>query len=188
MEPIIIKRSTDANREASLGCLLIVAIPVIGYLYAMLTTRHTHDAVAYGIIAIVFLIPSFIDFISTKIPLKAAMMISKDGVVLSSSKSIYDSFAFLQKFQASRKKQLLWKNITGFELVIYNGSHTVCSTDGTGPTTYTVPKHHLCVAGKTNKVEVIFPVHGLDKTPDEILALCDQFLKASGNADYQHIN
>lgn len=182
MEPIIIKRSTDAHRESSLGCLLIVTIPVLIYLYAMLTARHTRDAVAYGIIAIVFLLPAFIDFISTKIPLKAAMMISKDGIMLSRSKGLYDSFAFLQRLAAGREKQLLWENITGFSLVVYEGSYTLTPTDGTGSTTYAVNKPHLCIAGKTNKVEVIFSIHGLDKTPDEILALCGQSLKAHRSA------
>jgi hypothetical protein len=180
MKPIIIKRSTDANIETSLGCLLVVALPVIGFLYAMLTARHTHDIVAYGIIAIGFLLPSFINFIATKIPLKAAMMISNEGLVLSSSKRIFDSFAFLRKFQAGREKRLLWENITGFRLVIYNKDYTMCPTDGTGPTTYTVAQHHLCVAGKTKKDEVIFSIYGLEKTPDEILALCNQFLKEYG--------
>ncbi|SFD15816.1 hypothetical protein SAMN05518672_101795 [Chitinophaga sp. CF118] len=180
MESIIIKRSTDANIEASLGCLLVVALPVIGFLYAMLTANHKYDVIAYGIIIIAFLLPSFINFISTKIPLKAAMIISDDGLMLSPSKSIFDSFAFLRKFQARREKRLLWENIAGFGLVIYNKEYTMSPTDGTGSTTYTVPQHHLCIEGKTKKVEVIFSIHGLDKTPDEILLLCNQFLKEYG--------
>ncbi|MRG45268.1 hypothetical protein GFS24_09085 [Chitinophaga sp. SYP-B3965] len=175
METIIIKRSTDAHREASLGCLLLVAIPVVGYLYAMFTTNNSHDALAYGIIATVFLLPFLIDFISTKIPLKAAMIISNEGIALSPSKSLYGSFAFLQKFQARRKKSILWEDITGFSIVIYEGNYTVSPTDGTGSTTYTVPKHQLCIAGKTN---IVFSIHGLDRKPDEILALCNQFLTA----------
>lgn len=177
MEPIIIKRSPDANIEASLGCLIVVAIPVIGYLYAMFTARHKYDVITFGIIAIVFLLPSFINFIAAKIPLKAAMIISNEGLVLSPSKSIYDSFAFLRKLQAGREKRLLWENITGFRIEVYYKDYTMSPTDGTGSTTYTVPQHHLCIAGKTKKDEVIFSIHGLEKTPDEILTLCDQFLK-----------
>ncbi|WP_149698760.1 hypothetical protein [Chitinophaga sp. CF418] len=177
MEPIIIKRSTDANIEASLGCLLAVSIPVTWYLYAIFTARNKYDLLTYGIIAIVFLLPSFINFIATKIPLKAAMKISDEGLVLSPSKSIYDSFAFLQKFKAGAEKRLLWENITGFRLVIYYKEYTMSPTDGTGSTTYTVPRHHLSIIDKTKKEEVIFSIHGLEKTPDEILALCNHFLK-----------
>ncbi len=103
------------------------------------------------------------------------MKISDEGLVLSPSRSIYDSFAFLRKFMAGSEKRLLWENITGFRLQIYYKEYTMSPTDGTGSTTYTVPKYHLCVAGKA-KEEVIFSIHGLEKTPDEILALCNRFL------------
>jgi hypothetical protein len=182
MDTITIKRSPDANEEASLGCLVVVVIPVIGFLYAMFTARHRNDAVAFGIIAMAFLLPALINFIATRIPLKAAMMISNEGLVLSPSRSIYSSFAFLKKIRAGRDKRLLWENITGFRLVIYYKDYTMSPTDGTGPTTYTVPRHHLCIAGKTKKEEVVFSVHGLEKTPEQILALCQQFLKEYGYA------
>jgi hypothetical protein len=177
MDTITIKRSLDANEEASLGCLVVVALPVIGFLYAMFTARHTNDVIAFGIIAMAFLLPAFINYIAIKIPLKAAMTISYEGLVLSPSRSIYGSFAFLQKIRAGHDKRLLWENITGFRLVIYYKDYTMSPTDGTGPTTYTVPQHHLCIAGKTKKEDVIFSIHGLEKTPDQILALCEQFLK-----------
>lgn len=177
MDTIIIKRSSDVNIETGCGCLLAAAIPVILFLYAIFTSNHMRDAAMYGIIAIAFLLPSFISFIAAKIPLKAAMTLSNEGLVLSPSKSTYDSFAFLKRIQAGREKRLLWKSITGFRLVVYYKDYTVSPTDGTGPTTYTVPRYHLCIAGKTKKDEVIFSIHGLDKTPDEILILCDQFLK-----------
>ncbi|PWV56272.1 hypothetical protein [Chitinophaga sp. S165] len=176
MEPIIIKRSTDANIEASLGCLLGVSIPVILFLYAMFTARHKYDMIAYGIIAAGFLLPAFISFIATKIPLKAALKISDEGLVVSPSKSIYDSFAFLQKFTARSEKRLLWENIKEFRLVIYYKEYTMSPTDGTGSTSYTIPKYHLCVTDKA-KEEVIFSIHGLEKTPDEILALCNRLLE-----------
>lgn len=175
MEPVIIKRSTDASMEASLGCLLAVSIPVILFLYAMLTASHKYDRITYGIIIMVFLLPSFISFVATKIPLKAALRISDEGLILSPSKNIYDSFAFLQKFKTRYEKKLLWENITGFRLVTYYKQFTASPTDGTGSTTYAVPRHHLCIIEKT-KEEVIFSVHGLERTPEEILTLCSRFL------------
>jgi hypothetical protein len=183
MESIIIKRSPKAQREQSFGCLLIVAIPVIGYLIAMFTAKYRHDVIAYGVTAIVFLLPGCIDLIATIIPLKAAMIISDQGLTLSSSKSLFDSFAFWQRFQDKRKKVILWENISEFKIVIYSRDFTVSTTDGTGSTTYTTPEPHLYIEKKTRKDKITFSIHGLDKTPDEILALCEQFFKKYGRAE-----
>jgi hypothetical protein len=183
MESIIIKRSPDAQREQSFGCLLIVAIPVIGYLIAMFTAKYTHDVIAFGITAAVFLFPGCFDLIATMIPLKAAMIISDQGLTLSSSKGLYDSFAFWQKFHTKREKLILWENIREFKLMIRNEDFTMCPTDGTGPITIITPRYCLYIENKTRKDDVTFSIHGLNKTPVEIWVLCDQFLKKHGCAE-----
>jgi hypothetical protein len=183
MESIIIKRSPDALRDQSYGCLLAVAIPVIGYSIAMFLTKYTNDGLAYGITAAVFLLLGCIDLIATTISLKAAMIISDQGLVLSSSKGIYDSFAFWQRFQSKRQKLILWENISEFRIVIRYVDFTISPTDGTGPTTYTTPQSQLYIKNKTRKDDVTFSIHGLINPPDEILALCNQFLIKYGCAE-----
>ncbi|MEZ2336240.1 hypothetical protein AB6735_11420 [Mucilaginibacter sp. RCC_168] len=185
MEAIIIKRSPEAQREQGLGCLLIVAIPVIGFLMGMFRSTHTGDTVMYGIIAAVFLLAGSADLVVTMIPLKAAMIISDQGLTLSSSKGIYDSFAFWQRFMGKQEKLILWQNIKELKLVTRNVDFTASPTDGTGPTTYTTPQHYLYIEKKTTKEDVVFSIRGLDKTPDEILALCDQLLKKYGCVEEQ---
>ncbi|SFO89635.1 hypothetical protein SAMN05428949_6898 [Chitinophaga sp. YR627] len=177
MDTIIIKRSTDANIEASLGWLLIVAIPVILFSYAFFTARHKQDAIAYGIIIFVFLLPSIIDFLATCIPLKASIIMSDKGLLLSPGKSIYSCFAFFQKISTRSEKRLLWEDITRFRLVANDREYTICPTDGTGPATYTASIWHLHVDGKTKDDEVVFCIHGLEQTPDKILSLSNHFLK-----------
>jgi len=49
--------------------------------------------------------------------------------------------------------------------------------EGTASTTYSVAQHQLCVVNKTRNEEDIFFIHDLDRTPDEILVLCNQFLE-----------
>jgi hypothetical protein len=186
MESITIKRSTQPRR--SLMLLFIVLIPVALFLYAMLSTHGT-DRFTFGIIAMVFLLPAIIDFIANKIvPLKAAIIVSEQGLALSSSKGLYDSFAFLQVFQSRSKKLIPWHNITGFKLLIHYKYLTSYPNEGEGAAsaTYSVAQHQLCIENKTMEEEVIFSIHDLDRTPDEILTLCNQFLKkfpASVSAD-----
>lgn len=177
MESIIIKRETVPYR--SLVLLFIVLIPVILFLYAMSDAHGTGDMIACGTIAFLFLLPAIIDFIANKIPLKAAIQISEQALILSSSKGLYDSFAFLQVFQRRRKKIIPWQNIEGFKLLTYYSYFTSAPTDGTSSETYSVAKPQLCIETKINSDEVIFSLHGLEKMPDEILALCNEHLERS---------
>lgn len=178
MESIIIKRSTQPYR--SLVWLFIVLIPVILFFYAMFRVGRNKEGIVFGIIAMVFLLPAIVDFIANKmIPLKAAIMISEQGLTLSYSKGLYDSFAFLQIFQPRRNKLIQWQNITGFKLLVHYKYLTSYPNEGEGTasTTYSVAQHKLCIENKTRNEDVIFSVHDLDRTPDEILTLCSQFLK-----------
>lgn len=175
METIIIKRSTVPYR--SLIWLVVVLLPVTLFLYAMFRA-YPSDYIIFGIIALVFLLPAIIDFIANNIiPLKAAIKISKEGLVLSSSKGLYDSFAFLQVFLPRRRKLIQWQDITGFRLEVNYKYYTSPPGEGeTASTTYSVARHLLYIENKARNEEVIFSVHNLDRTPDEILALCDQSL------------
>ncbi|ACU62557.1 hypothetical protein [Chitinophaga pinensis] len=177
MDTIIIKRSTDPNIEASLGWLLVVVIPVILFSYALFTARHRHDAVVYGIIIIVFLLPSLVNFLATRIPLKASIIMSDRELLLSPGKSIYSSFAFWQKIRSGSEKRLLWGDITGFRLMTRDKEYIVSPTDGSGAATYTATRWYLHVDGKTKNDEFIFCIHGLEEAPDKILSLCNHFLK-----------
>jgi hypothetical protein len=185
MEPIIIKRETEPYR--SLALLLIVLIPVVFFLYTMSEAHSTVDRIVCGAIAFLFLLPAIVDFIANRIPLKSAIKISEQGLTLSSSKSLYDSFAFLQVFQLRRKKIISWQNITGFRLLTYQASFTSAPTDGTGAETYWVAKPQICIETKTTSEEVIFSLYGLEKMPDEILVLCNQYLKKFSVADSANI-
>lgn len=49
--------------------------------------------------------------------------------------------------------------------------------EGIASTTYSVAQHQLCVESKTRNEDVISSVHNLDRTPDEILMDCNEFLK-----------
>jgi hypothetical protein len=177
MEAIIIKRSTQPYR--SLMWLFIVLIPFGLFLYAMFKTNGS-DRITFGIIALAFLLPAIIDFFANKIiPLKPAILISEQGLTLSSSKNLYDSFAFLQLFQPRNKKLIPWHNIRGFKLSVNYKYLTSYPNEGEGTasTTYAITRHQLSIESKTVNEDLIFSVHDLDKTPDEILALCNQFLK-----------
>jgi hypothetical protein len=177
MESITIKRSTQPYR--SLVWLFITLIPVVLFFYAMFRTRGNNYGNAFGIIAMVFLLPAIIDFTANKlIRLKVAIMISEQGLMLSSSKGLYDSFAFLQIFQSQRKRLIQWQNITGFKLLVHYKYLTSYPNEGEGTasTTYSVAQHQLCVENKIRNEDVIFSIHNLDRTPDEILMLCNKFL------------
>lgn len=178
MESITIKRLTQPYR--SLVWLFVTLIPVVLFSYAMFRARRNNYGIAFGIIAMVFLLPAIVDFIANKlIRLKVAIMISEQGLMLSSSKGLYDSFAFLQIFQSQPKKLIQWQNITGFKLLVHYKYLTSYPNEGEGTasTTYSVAQHQLCVENKTRNEDVIFSVHNLDRTPDEILMLCNKFLK-----------
>jgi hypothetical protein len=185
MESIIIKREAVPYR--SLVLLFIVLIPVVLFLYAMSEAHGTGDTIACGTIAFLFLLPAIIDFIANKIPLKAAIRISEQGLTLSSSKGLYDSFAFLQVFQRRRRKIISWQNIAGFKLLTYYSYFTSAPTDGTSSETYSVAKPQLCIKTRTNNEEVIFSLYGLEKMPDEILLLCNQYLEKFSVADSANI-
>jgi len=150
----------------------------------MISTHQNNSRIAFGIIAMLFLLPAIVDFSANKlIRLKVAIMISEQGLILSSSKGLYDSFAFLQIFQPQRKKLIQWENITGFKLLVHYKYLTSYPNEGesTVSTTYSVALHQLCIENKTRNEDVIFSVHDLDKSPDEILMLCNKFLKNHGN-------
>jgi hypothetical protein len=178
MGSITIKRSTQPYR--SLIWLVVVLIPVVLFSYAMFRSRRSDYGIVFGIIAMVFMLPAIVDFIANKmIRLKAAIMISEQGLMLSSSKGLYDSFAFLQIFQRRRKKLLQWQNIEGFKLLVHYKCLTSYPNEGesTVSTTYSIAQHRLHIENKTRNEDLIFSVHNLDRTPDEILTLCNQFLK-----------
>jgi len=182
MESITIKRSTQPYR--SLVWLFVTLIPVALFSYAMFRARRNNDGIVFGVIALVFLLPAVVDFIANKlIRLKAAIIISEHGLILSSSRGLYDSFAFLQIFQRQRKKVIQWQNITGFKLLVHYKYLTSYPNEGesTASTTYSVAQHQLCVENKTGNEHVIFSVHNLDRTPDEILMLCNKFLEKHRN-------
>ncbi|WP_448633913.1 hypothetical protein [Pedobacter panaciterrae] len=173
-----IKRSTQPYR--SLVWLFVTLIPVVLFSYAMFEAHGNNDRIVFGIIAMVFLLPAIVDFIANKlIRLKAAIMISEQGLMLSSSKGLYDSFAFLQIFQFQRKKLIQWQNITGFRLLVHYKYLTSYPNEGEGTasTTYSVAQYQLCAESETRNEDVIFSVHNLDRTPDEILMHCNEFLK-----------
>lgn len=126
------------------------------------------------------MLPAIIDFIANKwIRLKPAIRISEQGLTLSSSKGLYDSFAFLQIFQPQSKKQVQWQDITGFKLSVRYKYLTSYPNEGevSASKTYSVAHQQLCVENKTKTEDIIFSVYDLDRTPDEILSLCNQFLK-----------
>jgi hypothetical protein len=175
MKSVTIKRSTQPYR--SLVWLFVTLIPVTLFFYASFRSRHNNDGITFGIIANVFLLPAMIDFMANKlIRLKAAIMISELGLMLSSSKGLYDSFAFMQIFQPQCKKLIQWQNITGFKLLVHYKYSTSYPNEGEGAasTTYSVAMHQLCIELTRNE-EVIFSVHELDRSPDEILTLCINF-------------
>ena len=178
MESVTIKRSTNPFR--SLMWLAVTFIPVVLFSYATYKFRRNSDGIVFGIIAFIFLLPAIIDFIANKmIRLKPAIILSEHRLTLSFSKGLYDSFAFLQIFQRGRKKIIRWQNITGFKLMVHYKYLTSYPNEGEGTasTTYSIAKYQLCIENKARNEDFIFSIHDLDRTPGEILLLCNQFLQ-----------
>jgi len=179
MESITIKRSTQPYRSVVL--LVIVLIPVILFSYAMFDSRGS-SSITFGIIAILFLLPVIIDFIANRmIRLKAAITLSEHCLILSSSKGLYDSFAFLQIFQRRYEKVIEWQKIKELTLSVHYKYPTSYPDEVSVSTTYSVARHQLCIESNNRNNNIIFSVHDLDEAPDEILRLCNYFLRKYGN-------
>jgi len=164
--------------------LFVASVPVTLFSYAMLRNFHNHSGMIFGMIAVVFLLPAIIDFIANKVlRLKAAILVSAHGLMVSPSKGLYDSFAFLQIFLPGRKKLIHWQHITGFQLLVQHKYITSYPNEGEGTAskTYSEARHQLCIGQPLENDDIIFSLHDLDRTPDEILAICNQFLREYGN-------
>ncbi|HMI04600.1 MAG TPA: hypothetical protein VK541_19065, partial [Pedobacter sp.] len=78
--------------------------PVSLFLYAMLST-HGADRITFGIIAIIFLLPAIIDFIANNIiRLKAAIIMSEEGLALSPVRVCTTALPFCRYFCPGAKK------------------------------------------------------------------------------------
>jgi len=188
MGSVTIKRETYPYR--SIVLLFITSIPIGLFSYAAYDSIGSSSKLTFSIIAGVFLLPALIDFTANKLlPLKPAITISDKGLVLSLSKGIYDSFSFLSIFQKKRKRLISWQDITVIDITV--GYQPIISYPNEGETTvntrYAKPQHQLRVQNKTRNQPLLFSLDNLEKTPDEILSLCNQFIKKQAGQNQELI-
>ncbi|KAA2244828.1 hypothetical protein F0L74_02355 [Chitinophaga agrisoli] len=171
METLVIK-----ERKKKYKTDLIVMTIIFGPLLFWFIKYSVEPGFAIFLTIVLLIIPLFI-FAGYIWDVKSKIELSKDGVVLSYGRSIFDIVHFEGKFAIPPDTRLTWGNIAEFDVA----SISQQSSGGSDGAATTTTNHYLFISF-SNQDD--FPVsqrlasmrlRRFEKTPGEILALCKQY-------------
>ncbi|WP_235938067.1 hypothetical protein [Chitinophaga solisilvae] len=144
-------------------------------MYAIIRSHSSETTWIFGTVMLLLWMPSIIGFLVSVMPLKPAIILSSNGIMLSASSGIYSSLAILQKRFSAHDLLIPWEQIAAFDLFTHyeekdNGS------DGAGGT-YIARQETLLITRKNQKERESFSVKEMELSPDAILTHCRQFLE-----------
>ncbi len=176
METIVIK---ERKRRYTTDLIVITTIfvPLLFWLI-----RYSVDlGAAIFFITVSLIIPSFI-FAGYIWDVKSKIELSKEGVVFSYGRSIFDIVHFEGNFTIPPDTRLTWNNIAEFDIACVSQR----SSGGSDGETITTINHYLFVIlhkrddlGRSQRLASI-RLRRFEKAPDEILALCKKYQNEFG--------
>ncbi|MBZ4192649.1 hypothetical protein [Niabella beijingensis] len=173
MDPLII---TERKRKYKPDLIVsgVIIAPVLYWLIA------NPVPIGFAIFAIILLliIPGFI-LAGYIWDVAAKITLSKDGVIFSYGRSIYDIVNFEAGFKIEPDSKFIWKNISNFDIMSLSSQ----SSGGSDGVLVTSTNHYLIMFYRNEDDLPAYWRQGLirlrrfEKTPAEILELCKEFQK-----------
>lgn len=171
MEPVIIKKSRDGEENASIGCLVIIIIPVIWAIYEIITAKHSFETwFFFGFIAVLLAMPLEY-FLVSRLPLSPSMIIGKEGITFFSNLKRYSGLALVRKYYPIDEELIKWDEVKDFML----NTRYEDRPSGDQGGTMTVRFDTLIMVGAPDKKDQYHSIGNLTLSPEQILALCKEF-------------
>ena len=178
MEPIIITEREKNILSDVILTVIIFFVPICFLIWALIDLNGSGFVIFF--ICVLLIIPGFI--VAGYIwDVKAKIILSKEGVVISYGRSIYDIVNFEARFRIPPDSIIPWEQLAGFK--IESVSHV--SSDGSDGTSSVKTNHYLFIHlvdrdKSTGDYSCVIRLRRFDKTPRETLALCEQFQREYG--------
>lgn len=173
MQTIIINRSEKELLRGPAAGLLIAGLGIIYFLYDILRFGYNDFLWIPVFFILLFLVPSVIGIVVSKKRVKTAITLSGKGITLSPRQLNKGMFTAASKSLPGIDLFIPWENNVMFRLNTRYEKVEINSAEM--KSSYNKRQESLHITNISLNEDCFFPVNDLEKTPEEILALCRYF-------------